>query len=337
MNKQERILLSHGSGGKLSHDLIKQVFLKDFTSPLLSKLDDMAVLEIGSGRVAFTTDSYVVSPLFFNGGDIGRLALCGTVNDLAVSGAIPKFISVAFIIEEGFLVSDLKRILDSMKMAVEEAGVEIVTGDTKVVEKGGADGIFINTAGVGIIPERINISGVNAQVGDKVLLSGSIGDHGIAIISEREGLSFKTSIKSDCAPLNGLVEEMLGASKEIRAMRDPTRGGLASTLNEIAAQSQVAISIMEEKIPLKAEVFGACEMLGFDPLHVANEGKLVAIVAPQAAEDILTAMRSHPYGKEAAIIGEVNAEPPGRVLMKTAVGATRIVDMLVGEQLPRIC
>ncbi len=337
MDKRDRILLAHGSGGKMSHDLIGQVFLKSFTSPLLSKLDDMAVLDVGNGRVAFTTDSYVVSPLFFNGGDIGKLALCGTVNDLAMSGAIPKFISTAFIIEEGFLISDLKRIIGSMEEAAKEAGVEVVTGDTKVVEKGGADGIFINTAGVGIVPEKVDISGANARPGDKVLLSGSIGDHGIAIISEREGISFKTDIKSDCAPLNGLVQEMLKVSKEIRAMRDPTRGGLASTLNEIASQSQVAVFIMEDEIPIKKEVFGACEMLGFDPLHVANEGKLVAVVASHAAEEMLTVMRKHPYGKEAAIIGEIKAGSPGRVMMKTIVGATRIVDMLVGEQLPRIC
>ena len=337
MKKQERIMLAHGSGGKLSHDLISKVFLPSFTNPILEKLDDTAVFDLQGGRLAFTTDSYVVSPLFFNGGDIGRLALCGTVNDLAMSGAVPRFLSVAFIIEEGFLVEDLMRVLDSMRSAADEAGVAVVTGDTKVVEKGGADGLFINTAGVGEVPAGANISGSNARVGDKIILSGTIGDHGIAIISQREGLSFETDIKSDCAPLNGLVGEMLKVSTEIRAMRDPTRGGLASTLNEIASQSQVAIHVWEEKIPIREDVFGACEMLGFDPLHVANEGKLVAVVAAEKAEEILSAMRKHRYGKDAVVIGEVVESHPGRVLMKTAVGATRIVDMLVGEQLPRIC
>jgi len=330
-------MLAHGSGGKLSHDLISKVFLPSFTNPILEKLDDTAVFDLQGGRLAFTTDSYVVSPLFFNGGDIGRLALCGTVNDLAMSGAVPRFLSVAFIIEEGFLVEDLMRVLDSMRSAADEAGVAVVTGDTKVVEKGGADGLFINTAGVGEVPAGANISGSNARVGDKIILSGTIGDHGIAIISQREGLSFETDIKSDCAPLNGLVGEMLKVSTEIRAMRDPTRGGLASTLNEIASQSQVAIHVWEEKIPIREDVFGACEMLGFDPLHVANEGKLVAVVAAEKAEEILSAMRKHRYGKDAVVIGEVVESHPGRVLMKTAVGATRIVDMLVGEQLPRIC
>jgi len=337
LKKQERIMLAHGSGGKLSHDLISKVFLPSFTNPILEKLDDTAVFDLQGGRLAFTTDSYVVSPLFFNGGDIGRLALCGTVNDLAMSGAVPRFLSVAFIIEEGFLVEDLMRVLDSMRSAADEAGVAVVTGDTKVVEKGGADGLFINTAGVGEVPAGANISGSNARVGDKIILSGTIGDHGIAIISQREGLSFETDIKSDCAPLNGLVGEMLKVSTEIRAMRDPTRGGLASTLNEIASQSQVAIHVWEEKIPIREDVFGACEMLGFDPLHVANEGKLVAVVAAEKAEEILSAMRKHRYGKDAVVIGEVVESHPGRVLMKTAVGATRIVDMLVGEQLPRIC
>ena len=337
MKKQDRIMLAHGSGGKLSHDLISQVFLPNFANPFLERLDDTAVFELSGESLAFTTDSYVVSPLFFKGGDIGKLALCGTVNDLAMSGAVPRFLSVAFIIEEGFLVKDLLRILDSMKSAAEEAGVVVVTGDTKVVEKGGADGLFINTAGLGVVPPGTDISGSNARAGDKIILSGTIGDHGIAIISEREGLSFQTKIVSDCAPLNGLVSEMLKASTEVRAMRDPTRGGLASTLNEIAQQSRVGMEIKEEKIPIKEDVFGACEMLGFDPLHVANEGKLVAVVAANAAEAVLSAMRKNRYGKDAAIIGEAIEGQPGRVLMKTTVGATRIVDMLVGEQLPRIC
>ncbi len=335
--KEDKILLAHGSGGKLMHDLIEKVFLKSFSNPFLATLDDAAAIENKGQRIAFTTDTYVVSPLFFKGGDIGKLAICGTVNDLAMKGAIPKYISVAFVIEEGFLIKDLKKILDSMVKAAMEARVSIVTGDTKVVEKGGADKIFINTAGVGFIPDRINVSGANAKVGDKVIISGSIGDHGIAVLSEREGISFETKIKSDVAPLNHLVEEMFKASKEIRALRDPTRGGLSSTLNEIAFQSQVGISIEEEKVPIKDEVFSACEMLGFDPFHVANEGKLVAVVKSNVASKILDVMKKNKYGKEAAIIGEITKEPKGRVLVKTPFGTTRILDMLVGEQLPRIC
>ncbi|MEW6188729.1 MAG: hydrogenase expression/formation protein HypE [Actinomycetota bacterium] len=334
--KDEKILLAHGSGGKLMHDLVSQIFLKKFHNPILAKLDDMAMFKLGEANLAFTTDTYVVSPLFFNGGDIGRLAICGTVNDLAVSGAMPKYISAAFVIEEGFPLSDLEKILDSMVRAAGEAGVIVVTGDTKVVEKGGADKLFINTAGVGIIPEGINISGSNARVGDKVILSGSIGDHGIAVISQREGLEFKTQIKSDCAPLNHLIAEMLQVTRGIRCLRDPTRGGLASTLNEFVTQSNVGIFIEEQKVPIKEEVLGACEMLGYDPFHVANEGKLVAIVNPEDADEVVKVMQRNKYGREAQIIGEVVSNPKGKVIVKTAVGA-RILDMLVGEQLPRIC
>jgi hydrogenase expression/formation protein HypE len=333
---KDKILLAHGSGGKLSHELIEKSFVKAFSNPFLAKLDDSAVFDL-SGRLAFTTDSYVVSPIFFPGGDIGKLAVCGTVNDLAMSGAKPLYLSLSFIIEEGLLQSELEQIVDSVQRAAQEAGVEIVTGDTKVVPKGSADKLFINTAGVGIIPEGINISGSNARPGDKVILSGTIGDHGIAVLSQREGLSFSTKLESDCAPLGGLVAEMLNASPSIHCLRDPTRGGLATTLNELAKQSKVSVRIEEEKIPVREEVLGACEMLGFDPLYVANEGKLVAIVPAEDADKVLKAMRKNRYGKNATIIGEVRAEKPGRVVMKTVLGASRIVDMLVGDLLPRIC
>ncbi|OGO03471.1 MAG: hydrogenase expression/formation protein HypE [Chloroflexi bacterium RBG_13_53_26] len=328
--------MAHGSGGKLAHELIEKTFLEALSNPLLARLDDSAVFDF-KGRLAFTTDSYVVKPIFFPGGDIGRLAVCGTINDLAMSGAVPLYLSLAFIIEEGLPWEDLMRILGSIKATSREAGVQIVTGDTKVVDRGSADKLFINTAGVGLVPEGVNVSGSNARPGDKVILSGAIGDHGIAVLSQREGLSFSTLLRSDCAPLNGLVAEMIEASSRIHAMRDPTRGGLATTLNELAAQSKVGIRIEEEKIPVRDEVRGACEMLGLDPLYVANEGKLVAVVAPEDAEAVLERMRRNAYGKQASIIGEVRQDHPGRVVMKTRIGASRIVDMLVGDPLPRIC
>jgi hydrogenase expression/formation protein HypE len=333
---KDKILLAHGSGGKLAHELVERNFVKAFANPFLAKLDDSAIIDF-SGRLAFTTDSYVVSPIFFPGGNIGKLAVCGTVNDLAMSGAKPLYLSLSFIIEEGLSQSELNEIVNSIQKAVQEAGVEIITGDTKVVHRGSADKLFINTAGVGMIPEGIDISGSNARPGDKVLLSGTIGDHGIAVLSQREGLSFHTQLESDCAPLGGLVTEMLNASPNIHCLRDPTRGGLATTLNELAEQSKVSIRIEEEKIPLREEVLGACEMLGFDPLYVANEGKLVAIVPEEDTDKVLKAMQENHYGKSAAIIGEVRAEHPGRVVMKTCLGASRIVDMLVGDLLPRIC
>jgi len=333
---EDKILLAHGSGGKLAHELVEKSFLKALANPFLAKLDDSAVMDF-SGRLAFTTDSYVVSPIFFPGGDIGKLAVCGTVNDLAMSGAKPLYLSLAFIIEEGLPQDELNKIVDSVRKTAQEAEVEIVTGDTKVVNRGSADKLFINTAGVGIITEGINISGGRARPGDKVILSGTIGDHGIAVLSQREGLSFSTQLESDCAPLGSLVAEMLGASPDIHCLRDPTRGGLATTLNELAKQSKVSIRIEEEKIPVREEVLAACEMLGFDPLYVANEGKLVAIVLAKDVDKILKAMRENHYGTGAAIIGEVKAEHPGRVLMKTCLGASRIVDMLVGDLLPRIC
>jgi hydrogenase expression/formation protein HypE len=333
---EDKILLAHGSGGKLAHDLVEKSFVKTLANPLLDKMDDSAVFDL-SGRLAFTTDSYVVSPIFFPGGDIGKLAVCGTVNDLAMSGAKPLYLSLAFIIEEGLLLRELEKVVNSVQKAAGEAGVEIVTGDTKVVPRGSADKLFINTAGVGLIPDGVDIAGDKAKPGDKVILSGAIGDHGIAVVSQREGLSFATKLESDCAPLGGLVAEMIATSKNINCLRDPTRGGLATTLNELAKQSKVSIRIEEKNIPVREEVLGACEMMGFDPLYVANEGKLVAIVPPGGADKILKVMKKNKYAKEAVIIGEVAAEPPGRVVMKTVLGAHRIVDMLVGELLPRIC
>ncbi|MBA7478785.1 Carbamoyl dehydratase HypE [subsurface metagenome] len=333
---KDKILLAHGSGGKLAHELVEKSFVKAFANSFLAKLDDSAVMDF-SGRLAFTTDSYVVSPIFFPGGDIGKLAVYGTVNDLAMSGAKPLYLSLAFIIEEGLPQAELNEIVDSVQKAAQGAGVEIVTGDTKVVHRGSADKLFINTAGVGIIPEGVNISGSKARPGDRVILSGTIGDHGIAVLSQREELSFSTQLLSDCAPLGDLVAEMLAASSDIHCLRDPTRGGLATTLNELAKQSRVSIRIEEEKIPVREEVLAACEMLGFDPLYVANEGKLVAIVPAKDVDRILKAMRENHYGTSAAIIGEVKAEHPGRVVMKTCLGASRIVDMLVGDLLPRIC
>ena len=333
----ERIVLGHGSGGRLSAELLRDVFLPLFSNPVLDRLDDQAIFDIGGARVAFTTDSFVVKPIFFPGGDIGSLAVHGTVNDLAMGGAKPLFLSAGFILEEGFPTEDLRRIAASMARAAAAAGVAIVTGDTKVVEKGKGDGLFINTTGIGIIPEGVRLSASQARPGDRVILSGSIGNHGIAILAQREGLEFETEIVSDSAALHGLVEAMLGASTGIRCLRDPTRGGLSSTLNEIAAQSQVSIQVEEMSIPVDEQVKGACELLGLDPLYVANEGKLVAIVAPEAAELVVSAMRSDPLGGRAAVIGTVGNQRAGTVTMKSAFGSTRIVDLLAGDQLPRIC
>jgi hydrogenase expression/formation protein HypE len=341
MAKAKKILLAHGSGGRLSHELVAKEFLPPWHNPILDQLNDSAVFALskdGSGpRLAFTTDSYVIKPLFFRGGDIGRLAVCGTVNDLAMVGAEPLYLSASFVIEEGLPLSTMRTVVRSMRRAAAEAGVQIVTGDTKVVEGGAADGLFVNTAGVGAVPPGVEIGGDRALVGDAVILSGSVGDHGIAVLSQREGLEFEVTVESDVAPLNRLVAAMLSASPNVRVLRDPTRGGLATSLNEIADQSNVGIQIDERKIPLKDGVWAACEMLGFDPLYVANEGKLVAVVAPEDGERVLAAMRATQYGEEAAIIGEVVAEPVGKVLMKTGIGGTRIVHMLVGEMLPRIC
>jgi hydrogenase expression/formation protein HypE len=332
---EDKILLAHGSGGKLMHDLIES-FMPDLANPILERMDDSAVFEV-SGKIAFTTDSYTVNPIFFPGGDIGRLAVCGTVNDLSMSGARPLYLSLSFIIEEGLPFVDLKKIVASIRKAAGEAGVKIVTGDTKVVNQGSADKLFINTAGVGIVPEGVDISAANAQVGDQIIVSGNIGDHGIAVLSQREGLNFQVPVPSDCAPLNKLVADMLAASLSIHCLRDPTRGGLATTLNDFAGKSDVGIRIEEEKIPVDRAVLAACELLGLDPLHIANEGKLVAIVSREDADAILDRMKRNKYGINAVIIGEVVAEHPGRVVMKTSLGASRIVDMPVGELLPRIC
>lgn len=332
----ETILLAHGSGGKLSHNLIEKNLLPLFSNPILDKLDDSAVFEL-SGRLAFTTDSYVVSPIFFPGGDIGKLAVCGTINDLAMCGAMPLFLSISLIIEEGFSMEELEIIVNSIKDTAGKANVRVVTGDTKVVNRGSADKLFINSSGLGLIPPGVDISGSNAQLGDKVILSGTIGDHGIAVMSQREGLRFSVPVESDCAPLHKLVNEMMEVSPQIHCLRDPTRGGLATTLNEFAKQSKVSIRVEEEKIPISDAVRAACELLGFDPLYVANEGKLVAIVAPEDADLILAKMKQNQYAVNASVIGEVTAEPKGRVIMKTRLGASRIVDMLTGELLPRIC
>lgn len=332
----DRVLLAHGSGGKLMHDLIQKTFAAALSNPILDKMDDAAVFEM-EGRLAFTTDSYVVSPIFFPGGDIGKLSVCGTVNDLATSGATPHYLSLSFIIEEGMLIADLARIVQSIQQTAAEAEVKIVTGDTKVVNKGSADKLFINTSGVGVVPPGINISGSNAWPGDKIIVSGTIGDHGIAILSQREGLKFHVPVASDCAPLNHLVAEMLKVSHNIHCLRDPTRGGLATTLNEFAQQSAVGICIYETNVPVNRAVQGACDMLGFDPLYVANEGKMVAVATAEDADKVLARMRQNQYGHEAAVIGEVVEEHPGRVVMKTRLGASRIVDVLVGELLPRIC
>ena len=334
---KDTVLLGHGSGGRLSAELIHDVFLPAFANPVLARLDDQAIVNVNGQRMAMTTDSFVVKPLFFPGGDIGSLAVHGTVNDLAMGGASPLFLSVAFIIEEGFPVDDLRRIVDSMRLAAEEVGVQVVTGDTKVVEKGKGDGVFINTTGIGLVREGVELSANRACPGDKVLISGSIGDHGIAILAQREGLEFETQIQSDSAALHTLVSAMLGVTHEIRCMRDPTRGGVSSTLNEIAQQSRVGIEIDEQSLPIHEQVRGACELLGLDPLYIANEGKLIAVVPPESSEAVLEAMRRHPLGAEAQLIGTVRAEHPGLVTMRTPLGTTRVVDMLSGDQLPRIC
>ena len=335
--KEDKILLSHGSGGKLSFNLIKKLFLSNFNNPYLERLDDGAVLNIEGLKLAYTTDSYTVDPLFFKGGNIGELAVYGTVNDLAMCGATPKYLSCSFIIEEGFSLSLLEKIVLSMREASAVARVDIVTGDTKVVNRGAADKIFINTSGVGIVKEGVNISGSNAKVGDVVMINGPIGSHGIAVLSEREGLKFETEIKSDTAPLSSLVADMLEVSKDIHVLRDPTRGGLSTTLNEIALSSKVDIEISEGDIPIQEEVRAACEILGYDPLYLANEGKLVAFIPLEIAPDMLKKMKENKYGKESKIIGRVVKKSEGKVYLNTTIGGKRLVDMLSGEQLPRIC
>ena len=333
----DTIQMAHGAGGRMSADLIERVFMPVFGNPTLEKLEDQATLSFGNHRLAFSTDSFVVSPVFFPGGTIGELAVNGTVNDLAMSGAEPKVLSVGFILEEGLPIADLHEILLSMRRAADFAGVQIVTGDTKVVNKGHCDKIFINTSGIGVIPEKVHISAHRIQPGDKIILSGTIADHGMAVMSVREGLSFESVIQSDTAALNHLVHEMLNVSTEVHAMRDPTRGGLATTLNELAQASQIGVRIVEDQIPVREEVKAACEILGIDPLYVANEGKLVAFVAPEVADAMLETMRKNPLGKDAAIIGEAVSQHPRKVVMENIYGVERIIDMPVGEQLPRIC
>lgn len=333
----ESVLLGHGSGGKLSAELFRSVFLPAFANPVLNRMDDQAVLEIEGARLAFTTDSFVVKPLFFRGGDIGSIAVNGTVNDLAVGGATPLALSAAFILEEGFAIEKLRKVVASMQQAAERAGVHIVTGDTKVVERGSCDGMYVTTTGIGQIRTNMPLGAGLARPGDVVLLSGPIGDHGIAIMAEREGLSFETDILSDTAPLHSLVEAMLATGGVLRCMRDPTRGGVASSTNEIAQSSRVGIQLDESVIPIRQQVRGACELLGLNPLHIANEGKLLAITAPEDAAQILRAMREHPLGEDAAIVGRVTAENPGLVTLRTALGTTQVLDMLANDPLPRIC
>jgi hydrogenase expression/formation protein HypE len=338
--RDDKINLSHGSGGKATHNLIEGVFAPAFSNPLLDTMDDAATFGInGSGqRMAFTTDTYVVSPLFFPGGDIGKLAVHGTINDLAMAGAQPLYLSAGFILEEGFPITDLRRIVASMAAAAAAAGVAIVTGDTKVVQRGKADGLFINTAGVGLIRAAGPLGQARVQPGDKVLLSGSVGDHGIAIMLAREALEIETDVESDTAPLHTMVAALLEAAGDgVHCMKDPTRGGVATTLNEIAIGSEVSIGLDEHTIPVRPQVRGACEILGLDPLTIANEGKMLAIVSSETAEAALAAMRSHPLGREAAIIGSVQTEPAGMVFLRTDIGGMRVLDMLVGDPLPRIC
>ena len=334
---QEQIVLGHGSGGKLSAQLIESVFLPAFNNPMLNKLDDQAVLNINGSRLAFTTDAFVVTPLFFPGGNIGDLAINGTINDLAMSGARPLYLAAAFILEEGLSTEELKRIVHSMSAAAKRAGVQLVAGDTKVVNRGKGDKIFISTTGIGVVERPVNISADRALPGDKILLSGYIGDHGMAILSQRENLEFEGVIESDCAPLHELVSDMLDVSLDIHCLRDATRGGVATVLNEIACRSNAGMLLSETEIPVHDTVRGACEVLGLDPMYVANEGKLIAVVPAKVADAVLEKMRTNPLGRDARMIGEVVAAHAGMVLMQTEIGGTRVVDTLFGEQLPRIC
>jgi hydrogenase expression/formation protein HypE len=339
--RDEYITLSHGSGGKATHNLIEGIFKPAFANPLLESMDDAAVFELAGGeasRLAFTTDTYVVNPLFFPGGDIGKLAVYGTINDLAMVGAEPRYLSAGFILEEGFSVADLRRIVASMAAAAQEAGVAIVTGDTKVVQRGKGDGVYINTAGVGLVKADWSIGQIQAKPGDKILLSGTIGEHGIAVMLAREALDIEADILSDTAPLHALVAALLeSVGTSLHCLKDPTRGGIATALNEIALASEVCIALEEGAIPVLPEVRGACELLGLDPLTIANEGKLLAIVAPERADVALNVLRSQPLGAKAAIIGEVRATPAGMVFLRTEIGGSRVLDMLVGDPLPRIC
>jgi hydrogenase expression/formation protein HypE len=336
------VTLAHGGGGRAMRGLIERILLPAFDNPLLAPLEDqarvpLAELAAAGDRLAFTTDSYVVTPIHFPGGDIGKLAVYGTVNDLAVCGAQPLFLSCALVLEEGFEMAGLTRVAQSMALAARDAGVSIVTGDTKVVERGAADKLFINTAGIGVVPSGVSISAGRARPGDAVIVNGTLGDHGIAILLARNTLALDAEVASDCQPLHGLVAAMLAACPDLHCLRDATRGGLATVLNEFAAASRVCIRVREAAVPINEAVRGACEILGLDPLHLANEGKLVAVVPGDAADAVLAAMRGHPAGRAAAIVGEVAAEPAGSVILSTAFGGERVLDMLVGEQLPRIC
>jgi hydrogenase expression/formation protein HypE len=342
LQHKDQIVMGHGSGGRMTHELIQRVFIPHFANEALLSRNDAASLLLPSlanlqGRLSLSTDSHIVSPLFFPGGDIGRLAVCGTVNDVSMLGAIPLYLTAGFILEEGLPVEILEKVLLSMQQAAAEANVKIVAGDTKVVEKGKADGLFINTTGLGWIPEGRHIGGELAQPGDAVLISGSMGDHGIAVLAARGELGFETGVQSDVAPLNDLIQSVLSAAPHVHVLRDPTRGGLATTLNEIAGQSQVNILLDEKRIPIQPAVRAACEMLGFDPLYIANEGKMIVIVPSEEAEAALAAMQTSPYGSMATRIGEIKASPASRVLLKTLIGGTRILDLLAGELLPRIC
>lgn len=334
--ENDRITLAHGAGGKVSQELMEQVILPEFGNPLLNELHDGASVNV-SGRVAFTTDSYVVKPHFFAGGNIGKLAVCGTVNDLAMTGAVPRYLSMGLILEEGYPIAELKKIIHTMKLAADEAGIYIVTGDTKVVGKGAADGIFINTAGIGDILPDVSISPKNVRPGMDIILSGYIGDHAAAIMAGRHNLDLPASIQSDCAPLCGLTQAMLEAAPQIAVMRDPTRGGVAAVLNEIAEQSGTGVLIEEEKIPVRPEVQGVCDILGFDPLYLANEGKVIAFCAPQDTEKVLAVMHDHRYGQEARVIGHTTDAAAGQVGMRTSIGGIRVVDMPLGNLVPRIC
>ncbi|MGE5398471.1 MAG: hydrogenase expression/formation protein HypE [Chitinophagales bacterium] len=333
----ERVLLAHGSGGHMSQQLIENVFKNSWSNPYLNQMLDGAIMDLPAQKIAVSTDSFVITPIFFPGGDIGKISICGTVNDLVACGAQPRYLTVGMILEEGFPLDDLKKIALSMARTAEEAGVQLVTGDTKVVEKGKADQIFINTSGIGIIPEGTDYHPRKIQVGDKVIVTGNSGDHGLAILATREGLSFSTPVVSDCAPLHRIGELLRGYGEAVRCMRDPTRGGLATVLNELAAQSGRSMLIQEKAIPLSPAVSGACDMLGMDPLYMANEGKMVVFAAPERATAILDSLRSLPEAKDGAIIGEVTAETQALVLMETELGARRILGMLEGEHLPRIC
>jgi len=337
MKSEDRILLGHGSGGKLSHNLLSKLFLKYFQNEELSKLNDAAVLQCQGESIIFSTDSFVVDPVFFPGGDIGKLAVCGTVNDLAVMGARPLYMSVGFILEEGFLFSDLETILGSMRAMSEEAQVQIVTGDTKVVPRGVADKIFINTAGVGVPLRGAHPSGQNAKPGDKIIINGYLADHGITVMAKREGLELDLELKTDSAPLNHMIIDLLKKIPEIHVLRDPTRGGVATTLNEIARQSQVGIKLSEKALPVSPKVSAVCEILGLDPLYIANEGKVIVITPAKHADKVMTVMKQNKYGKNSCMIGEVVDDPKSRVYMETLIGGQRMIEMLAGEQLPRIC